>query len=430
VIDPADGDPVQQIQALTPGGLGVDVACECVGHAVTLNVALEAIRKGGTAAIVGVFEEPSSVHFNDLVLSERTLVGVLGYFDDSPCAIALLADGRINADPLITSRVALDDAIEDGFRVLVRNKDEHVKILINPSGVGSKPSTRAAAEPAVKVQRRGARRDFRLAGGLQLAPAALIARDEGTRGVRRRVGHEAGAAGRRLTGRPSSGDADGVPRRARRDHRRYAVALRASSPTTAAHPPSRLSSAGLTVRSDRPGRYLPRGHVSTTDSHSWWTEKRGRVSSGIHANFSDSYYTERQRQQFHGESVRELGDHQRPHRLDPDLAMRHLHSHRNANFVRHQRGWERHRRAPDGYVRTKRHIGRHLHECPCQCGRAVYDHDPVADRAASSLGAAQVCLARIARRAALIEHRKDRRRLTFAQHNGRAIGDRETGDAE
>jgi hypothetical protein len=92
------------------------------------------------------------VHFNDLVLSERTLVGVLGYVDDSPCAIALLADGRINADPLITSRVALDDAIEDGFRELVRNKDEHVKILINPSGVGSKPSTRAAAEPAVKVQ--------------------------------------------------------------------------------------------------------------------------------------------------------------------------------------------------------------------------------------------------------------------------------------
>ena len=106
VVDPADGDPVQQIQALTPGGLGVDVACERVGHAVTLNVALEAIRKGGTAAIVGVLEEPFSVHFNDLVLSERTLVGVLGYVDDSPCAIALLADGRLSADPLITSRVA------------------------------------------------------------------------------------------------------------------------------------------------------------------------------------------------------------------------------------------------------------------------------------------------------------------------------------
>jgi (R,R)-butanediol dehydrogenase/meso-butanediol dehydrogenase/diacetyl reductase len=133
VIDPGDGEPVAQIRALTPGGLGVDVAFECVGHQVTLNVALNALRKGGTAAIVGVFEEPSSVHFNDLVLSERSLVGCLAYVDDFPRAIALLADGRIDAAPLITSRVTLQEAIAGGFQELVRNRDGHVKILVDPS---------------------------------------------------------------------------------------------------------------------------------------------------------------------------------------------------------------------------------------------------------------------------------------------------------
>jgi (R,R)-butanediol dehydrogenase/meso-butanediol dehydrogenase/diacetyl reductase len=116
---------------------------------VTLNVALGAVRKGGTAAIVGVFEEPSSVHFNDLVLSERSLVGCLGYVDDFPRAIALLADGRIDAAPLITSRVGLGDAIENGFQELVRNKDEHVKILIDPTGVRVQEPADAGAASAV-----------------------------------------------------------------------------------------------------------------------------------------------------------------------------------------------------------------------------------------------------------------------------------------
>ncbi len=141
---PATGIPWEQIQAMTAGGLGVDVGFECVGHGMTLNVALGAIRKGGTAAIVGVFEEPASLDVNDLVLSERSLLRVLGYVDDFPRAIALLADGRIDVDPPITSRVALDDAIEGGFRELLRNKDEHVKILIDAPGAGSAASQRPA----------------------------------------------------------------------------------------------------------------------------------------------------------------------------------------------------------------------------------------------------------------------------------------------
>jgi hypothetical protein len=42
--------------------------------------------------------------------------------------------------------------------------------------------------------------------------------------------------------------------------------------------PSHLSTRVALVRSDRPGRYLPPRSVSTTHSHSWWTDKRGPVT--------------------------------------------------------------------------------------------------------------------------------------------------------
>lgn len=149
VIDPADGDPVAQIQALTDGGRGVDVSFECVGNEATLGIAVRALRKGGTAAIVGVFEEPVSLHFNDVVLAERTIVGCLAYVDDFPRAIELLADGRIDAAPFITGRVPLEDVIEQGFLELVANKDRHVKILVDPrpdrAGVGGQQLAAAAA---------------------------------------------------------------------------------------------------------------------------------------------------------------------------------------------------------------------------------------------------------------------------------------------
>ena len=66
-----------------------------------------------------------------------------------------------------------------------------------------------------------------------------------------------------------------MPRRARRGHRRYASRLRRSAPRRRPRIPSRPAPAALSDPTAR--RYLPRRPVSTTNSHSWWTEKRGPV---------------------------------------------------------------------------------------------------------------------------------------------------------
>ena len=111
-------------------GRGTDVAFECVGLEVTLAAAIRATRKGGTTVVLGFFDEPARVTVNDILLAERTVLGSSGSVGDFPRTIALVADGGIDVTPLITDRLPLVDAVEGGFRSLVRSRDAHVKILV------------------------------------------------------------------------------------------------------------------------------------------------------------------------------------------------------------------------------------------------------------------------------------------------------------
>jgi len=131
VIDPSETDPVEEIRRLTDG-LGVDVAIECVGGDKTGALAVDLTRVGGKTVLVGIFEKPSEIHFNNLVFFEKEIVGSLAYYGEFKTAIALLSDGRITAEPLITAKIKLDDIVEKGFEELLVNREQHIKILVSP----------------------------------------------------------------------------------------------------------------------------------------------------------------------------------------------------------------------------------------------------------------------------------------------------------
>jgi (R,R)-butanediol dehydrogenase/meso-butanediol dehydrogenase/diacetyl reductase len=50
--------------------------------------------------------------------------------DDFIGVSALLANGALKAEPLITGRIGLEDIVEKGFLELINNKDENIKILV------------------------------------------------------------------------------------------------------------------------------------------------------------------------------------------------------------------------------------------------------------------------------------------------------------
>ncbi len=132
VLDPTECDVIAEIKKLT-GGSGADVSFECIGNVKTGPLAVEAIRNNGRAIIVGIFEEPSEFNFFSLSATDKRVIGTLAYtMDDFKGVCALLANGAISAEVMITGKIALTDIIEKGFDELVNNKDAHIKILVTP----------------------------------------------------------------------------------------------------------------------------------------------------------------------------------------------------------------------------------------------------------------------------------------------------------
>ena len=130
VLDPTEGDAVEAIRSVTDGQ-GVHTAFDAAGAAVTLESAVAATAPGGTVVVVALFEQPVVLNPNLLLMKEITLTGSLAYADDFPAIIALMKD-RIRAEAMVTGRIRLDEVVERGFEELVRHKDRHVKILVQP----------------------------------------------------------------------------------------------------------------------------------------------------------------------------------------------------------------------------------------------------------------------------------------------------------
>jgi (R,R)-butanediol dehydrogenase/meso-butanediol dehydrogenase/diacetyl reductase len=132
VLDPRRTDVVAEVRRLT-GDAGADVALDCAGTAETWDTALAATRVTGTVVSVAVWEKPIETDLNRLVLTEQRVTGSVCYAgDDFPTTIALMADGRLPTEHLVTRRIALDDVVAQGFEELLAHRDRQVKILVRP----------------------------------------------------------------------------------------------------------------------------------------------------------------------------------------------------------------------------------------------------------------------------------------------------------
>jgi len=124
-----DGNPVQKFMDIT-GGPGADATIECVGRPDTPQLTAELTRRGGTAVITGVFEQPGTFDFSTITFTEINMVGSSIYVHEGRTAINLMTDKRIDPGCLITSIVPLKDGAKLGFERLISDKDANIKVLL------------------------------------------------------------------------------------------------------------------------------------------------------------------------------------------------------------------------------------------------------------------------------------------------------------
>ena len=133
VINTKEKDAVAEVRKLTDG-VGADVSFECIGNIHTGPLAIDVLRNTGTAVIEGIFEGPSAFNFFTLSGTDKTVIGSLAYtLKDFEGLGKLIAKGVIDPSPLITGKIALGDIVENGFLELINNKDNNIKIIVDPN---------------------------------------------------------------------------------------------------------------------------------------------------------------------------------------------------------------------------------------------------------------------------------------------------------
>ncbi len=128
-LDPATSD-VRRAAFVATGRIGPDVVVEATGRADQYELAVTAVRRGGTVALAGISDNDISVNLRQVVLFERTIRGCLGYNFEIERVLALMAQGRMDVEPLISHVVPLDEAagvIDD----MNQHRDDYLKVLIS-----------------------------------------------------------------------------------------------------------------------------------------------------------------------------------------------------------------------------------------------------------------------------------------------------------
>jgi len=137
IINASKVNVIKEINEIT-NELGADVVFECVGGmAPTLGQAIQVVRPGGTIGIIGVYSEFPQMNLRKAYTKEINIVFIWSYakwgiFTEFGIALDMLAQGKLNAIPLITHKFPLNK-IKQAFTVAENKKDfGAVKVLINP----------------------------------------------------------------------------------------------------------------------------------------------------------------------------------------------------------------------------------------------------------------------------------------------------------
>jgi (R,R)-butanediol dehydrogenase / meso-butanediol dehydrogenase / diacetyl reductase len=131
VVNPSDENVLSVVDGITKGR-GADLAFEFAGAPRALEAALLCVRPQGTIVNVASWRKPVEIDPMNLLMAERSLVGVLGYTkEEFDFAITLMSTGRLSPEWLVSRTISLDDSIERGFMALADNSSgDLIKVIV------------------------------------------------------------------------------------------------------------------------------------------------------------------------------------------------------------------------------------------------------------------------------------------------------------
>ena len=128
-LNPKRVDVTAKVLELTHGR-GVDVSYEAFGSAETFQQAIDAVRPGGCAGLIGIpAEDELPIVFHSARRREVHIQLVRRFVHQYDCVIKMLAARKLSLDYLVTHRFKLPK-VEDAFKLVQDYKDGVIKALV------------------------------------------------------------------------------------------------------------------------------------------------------------------------------------------------------------------------------------------------------------------------------------------------------------
>lgn len=132
IIDPTKEDVPSKALELCGGFNGPDIVFDCAGVPASIKAACQSVRSRGAVINVAIWEKEIPFNPNWLCFREASYTATLGYQrKDFEGVIDALGKGTIKAKSMITSKIKMDDLVQEGYKRLIEEKDKHVKILVD-----------------------------------------------------------------------------------------------------------------------------------------------------------------------------------------------------------------------------------------------------------------------------------------------------------
>ena len=125
-----DPEIVEKVRAVTRGR-GADIAVEVVGITPTVNLAINAVRKGGKIGLVGNLSPKVELPLQVVVTRQLTIYGSCASAGEYPACLDMIAGGRVKVDEMISAGVSLEDA-GTWFDRLYRGEPGLMKVIVAP----------------------------------------------------------------------------------------------------------------------------------------------------------------------------------------------------------------------------------------------------------------------------------------------------------
>jgi len=133
-INPRSEKVGDVVRSETEGGVGCDIAIECVGNEHALKNCADAVRKQGVVVQTGLHPHENPLNWFDVTFKDIDVRGSWAYPTHYwPRVARLIASGQIPALRIVTKFVSLSEAVEEGFDQLLDPAGRHLKILIDLS---------------------------------------------------------------------------------------------------------------------------------------------------------------------------------------------------------------------------------------------------------------------------------------------------------